>query len=109
MASPRYSRCASWGGRSGIATDYAGFPRGLAPLPAPLFHPFGESRQHLCRIVPADAAVGDALAVLERLAGDDLLPPLDQVRFHHHADDALLTAGELRGDVGRDVYLPLVL
>ena len=45
-------------------------------------------------IVPADAGVGDALAVDERLAGP-VLAPGDEVALDHHADDRALAARDL--------------
>src|SRR5260221_1241367 len=98
---------------AGIASDnacgYRVTPAGLAPPLAPLPHSFGECFEHLYRVVPAEARIGDALAELERLARNKLLAALDQVRFDHRADDALLAAAELRGDIGGDVRLPLAL
>src|SRR3954467_774516 len=79
VASPRDSRCASCCGVFAMGSrDYAGIqieeaPVGSALLLAPPSPPVGERFQHFDRIVPADAAVGDALPVLERLARHDLL------------------------------------
>jgi hypothetical protein len=44
---------------------------------------------------PVDAAVGDALAVDQRLAGDQLLRAGHQVALDHHAHDALVARGNL--------------
>src|SRR5574339_411912 len=60
-------------------------------------------------ILPAKARVGDALAVLQWLAGRELLAAFDQVRLDHRTDDALLAARDLRGDVARHVELAPVL
>lgn len=53
-------------------------------------------------LVPADAGVGDALAVDELFAGDKLLTSGDQVAFEHNAHDASVAAGDLAGDVAAD-------
>ena len=52
--------------------------------------------------VPADAGVGDALAVDQFAAGDELLRSGDQIAFKHHADDAAIAGGDLRGDIAAD-------
>src|SRR3970282_1632211 len=56
----------------------------LLALLAPLLHRVRQRAQDLRRVLPAQAAVGDALAEPERLARLDLLPALDQVRPERH-------------------------
>ena len=68
-------------------------------------HGLREAREHVHRLFPADAAIGDALAVDQRLARDHGLLSGDEVAFHHHADDAGLTRFHLRGDVFDDLGL----
>jgi hypothetical protein len=69
--------------------------------------------QHTHAVVPADAGVGDALAVGQRgrvvLAGGELLRAVVQVAFHHHAEDAAVAGGQLRAHVHHHVDLALVL
>src|SRR6218665_1209075 len=69
--------------------------------------------QHLDRIVPAEAGVGDALAVRELgrivLAGAELLRAVDQMALDHDAEDLLAAGLDLRGDVACHVELALVL
>src|SRR5471030_2498819 len=65
-----------------------------------LAHGGGQAVQHLHAAVPVDAAVGDGLAVDQLLARHQVLAPRHQMRFDHHADDAAVAAGHLRGDVG---------
>jgi len=54
---------------------------------------------------PVDAGVGDALAVDERFAGDELLCACDEVAFEHDADDAFVACGDLAGNVAADSEL----
>src|SRR5262245_54315701 len=81
---------------------------GLGAAP-PLLHRVGEDLEHLGRVAPAEAWVGDALAEDELLAGNQLLASLDEVRLDHDADDAARAAGDLRADRARDLDLSLVL
>ena len=53
-------------------------------------------------LIPADAGVGDALAVAELFAGDEFLGSCDEVAFEHHAHNAPVAAGNLAGDVAAD-------
>src|SRR5215831_11117699 len=48
--------------------------------------------------VPAQAGVGDALAVGQRPVRLDVLPPLDEVALDHHPDDRGVAARDLSGD-----------
>src|SRR5204862_833043 len=126
VASPRYSRCASCCGRSGIAADYAQtlplwvvdcrcgssiavvgrrLMRTLAPAPDR-----GRQRlEHAARIVPAEARVRDALSEEQRLGTFQILAPLHQVRLDHDADDATLAAFQLPTDVARHVHLSAIV
>ena len=63
--------------------------------------PAASCRSNADRRVPADAGVGDRLAVVERLAGRQILAAFVEMAFDHHAEDALLAGGHLRGDVVR--------
>ncbi len=58
---------------------------------------------------PVDAAVGDALAVDERLAGDELLRAGDEIALDHDADDVAIAGGDLRGDVVADDGLAAII
>ena len=75
----------------------------MCELEAALAHTVGQDVEHPDRILPADAGVGDADAVRERLAGDEVLPAFDQVGFHHDAEDTLVPCGHLTGDILHDV------
>src|SRR5450755_4200621 len=81
------------------------FAVGKASLP----HSVGEGFEERGGVVPAQARVGDGHAVRERLAGHEVLASGIEMAFHHHADDALLAGGKLRGDVGRDFHLLAVV
>src|SRR5215472_17594770 len=59
--------------------------------------------------VPAYAGVGDAHAVGERLAGQQILAAGVDMAFDHRADDPILAARDLRGDIARHLELPFVL
>src|SRR5688572_7327499 len=76
-------------------------------------HRLAQGLQHADRVVPADAGIGDALAVFERgrvvLAGVELLHAAVQVALDHHPEDATRAAGDLCGDVARHVDLALML
>ena len=52
--------------------------------------------------VPADAGVGDALAVDEFFAGNEFLGSGYEVAFEHDAHDAPVATGDLAGDVAAD-------
>src|SRR3954453_11846904 len=72
---------------------------GAASDAAPGLHCGSEPLQGRDGVVPVDAGVGDRLPVDELLAGDEVLPTLDQERLQHHADDRLVAVGHLVGDV----------
>src|SRR5687768_6614412 len=91
VASPISSRCASCCGRSPMPAIMPRFAPSFAPLP----HAPREHVQHLDRLLPAKARIGDALAEHERLAGLEVLATLHQVRLHHDADDVLLARRDL--------------
>src|SRR5688572_31387005 len=57
-----------------------------------------QSLEHLDRRLPIDAAVGDALAVAQGLAGHQVLLSADQMAFDHHADDAAVAVLDLPRD-----------
>src|SRR5207247_7960798 len=59
-------------------------------------------------VLPADAGVGDALAVYEGLCRNESLAAGLEMRFDHEADDAVLAGGDLARDLARDVDLALV-
>src|SRR3954465_8282805 len=102
VASPRYSRCSSCCGRSGIAADYAQTSvRTLAPAP----DRGGQRLEHTARIVPAQTRIGDALSEEQRLGAFQILASLHQVRLDHGADDATLAGFELPADVARHLHL----
>src|SRR5262245_25767205 len=103
MASPWYSRPASWRAGSPMC------PALCTELFSALPHRLGEAREQRRRVAPAEAGVGDALAELEPPAGFEVLAAFDEVRLDHHADDAPLAGGELRADVASHVDLALVL
>src|SRR6185295_11278984 len=94
---------ASWSATA--PTDASGAP--------PREHRLVERAQHGQRIIPADASVGDALAVLQLprvvLAGAELLRAVDQVALDHQPEDATRAVGDLRRDVARHRDLTLVL
>src|SRR5690606_16498843 len=72
--------------------------------PLPHTHGLREPLEHLDRLVPADAAVGDALAVRQRTAAE-ILAAGDEVALDHHADDPRLARFDLRGDGVDDLRL----
>src|SRR4051812_42637591 len=81
-----------------------GFRFGLESAGA---HCFGELVQHGQRVLPAEAAVGDAHTVLERLAGNEVLAARLQVALHHDTENALVACGNLPRYVVPDVDLLL--
>ncbi len=116
MAADRASRCA--GGRgAGRVSRRRRLPRrfsgGLiladAP-PATAANRIGELLQHPHRGLPADAAVGDALPVLQRrqVCRERLLA-LDQMALQHDAENVAAARGDLCTDLGRHLRLaPIV-
>src|SRR4051795_3434064 len=72
---------------------------GAASEAAPRLHRGSEPLQRRDGVLPVDTGVGDRLAVDQLLAGDEVLPPLDQERLQHHADDRLVPVRHLIGDV----------
>src|SRR5215831_11190295 len=69
----------------------------------------GQVAHHADGRVPADAGVGDAHAVGERLPGKQILAPGVDVALDHRADDPAIAAADLGRDVLRDFDLPFVL
>ena len=110
VASPRDSRCASCCWRSGMgafAPDYAGTAIFVFASPctacARVPSSFTESSQ------PRQASVMLCPKASAR-PGLEILAAFDEVRFHHHADDAPLAGGDLAADIGGDRRLaPVVL
>src|SRR5688572_9807029 len=80
------------------------FRLGLGLDPA-LSHGFRELVQDRPAFFPRDATVGDADAILERLAGYEVLPARFQVAFHHDAENAVVAASHLARHVVPDVDL----
>src|SRR5438132_12932576 len=72
---------------------------------AALAHPFGQLVEQLDAVRPAQARVGDRHAVVERLAGDEVLAPRIDVAFDHHAHYAALARRELPRDVAAHLEL----
>ena len=62
--------------------------------------------QRIFGFVPSDAGVGYALPVDELFAGDQLLRSRDKIALKHHADDSIVAAGNLSGNVTADRRLP---
>ena len=69
----------------------------------------GEGVEDLAGLVPVDAGVGDALAVDERLAWDDVLAAFDEMAFDHDAGDGVVSGADLAGDVVGDGGLVAVV
>src|SRR3954471_1572271 len=114
IASPRRSRCESCcgGTRSAMARALCRIGSDLRDASlqgAPALHRASQRVEQLHRGFPAEAAVGDALAECQRLAGLELLASLDEVRLDHQPDDAPLALSQLSGDVARHLDLLLVL
>src|SRR2546427_209114 len=76
-------------------------------MTAPVLRDFAADRR---RHLPAHAGVGDGLPVREALRVLEVLAPVHDERFHHHADDSGLALGDLGDDLARDHGLaPVVL
>src|SRR6267154_182554 len=73
-----------------------------------LAHRLGEILEQRHAVLPADAGIGDALAVYERLSRNEILASRLEVRFHHEADDAVFAGGNLARNLARDVDLALI-
>src|SRR5258707_10611133 len=112
LASPRYSRCARrWdnvGGALGMAAPLCrihaarGSRRGdSAGALAPRLYSACERVEQRHRSLPPKAGIGDALPELERLARLEVLAAFNEVRLHHHPDDAPFARADLAGDVAR--------
>src|SRR6185436_14982277 len=80
---------------------------GFHQLDTPPAHAIGERLEQLLAVLPADAAIGDALPVDERLTRHEILPPGFQVTLDHDAENAVLAGGELARDIGADLDLLL--
>src|SRR5437899_964596 len=67
----------------------------------------GEFAEQRIGLAPINAAVGDALPVDERLAGDKPLGAGYQVALDHDPDDVAVARGDLRGYVLADKRLAI--
>jgi hypothetical protein len=65
----------------------------------------GQGIDQTSRIFPADTGVGDALAVDERFARNQILTARLEMAFDHDADDARVAGSDLRGNVLADSEL----
>src|SRR6185295_7080473 len=65
---------------------------------ASTLHGGGQPLQQPHRGRPVHASVGDALAVDERLTGNEILSPADEVALDHHAADAPVARFDLLRD-----------
>src|ERR1700674_560728 len=74
----------------------------------PLAYRARQQADQLVAVFPPEAAIGDALTVDEFLARDQILPARLQMTFHHHAENAVLAAGDLREHVFCHVSLLLI-
>lgn len=68
-------------------------------------HSLGQFCEQKPSFVPADAGIGDALAVDQLAAGNEFLRARDQIAFEHHADDAAISRGDLARDIAADSRL----
>src|SRR5262249_35356560 len=84
-----------------------GLPQLTAPVVASRPDSVRQLSQHLFSGRPVDAAVGDALPIGQRNAGDNVLAASDQVALDHDADDAPIAVCYLAGDVSCDARLVL--
>src|SRR6266536_2790185 len=78
-------------------------------LHAPAAHGGGEGLEDADRVLPTDAAVGDALAVGELLARHEVLTARHEVALDHDSEDALVAPADLLADVLADGDLVLRL
>src|SRR5262249_44662293 len=62
-------------------------------------HTLGQLVENGHRRIPTQACVGDALAIHEMVAIDEVLTAVDEEALHHDAEDASLALGELGGDL----------
>ena len=69
----------------------------------------GELLEQRVGLVPVDAGVGNALAVGERLTGNELLRAGNQIALEHHPDYVRIAPGNLGGDVSADNRLTVVI
>src|SRR5882672_3720988 len=77
-------------------------------LQTPIAHRLGKALEQLHALFPAEARIGDGLAIRQRLAWHQVLAPRDQVALHHQSDDSSLAAFELLGNVLDHADLVLV-
>src|ERR1051326_3800627 len=75
----------------------------------PVSHRICDFLQEWYGFLPPDASIRDALAVDEFFAWEQVLAPPFQVTFDHHADDSLITSGNLFGDILSDFDLAQVV
>ena len=64
----------------------------LLGLQPPLANAVGKHVEHLAAVLPADAAVGDAHAIDQFLAGNQVLPAGLEMAFEHDPEDARVAA-----------------
>src|SRR5271169_1413955 len=63
------------------------------------WHGIRQFSKQLRGFIPSHARIGDALAMSQRLTGNQLLCTWDQIALQHDADDAPLAGGELFRDI----------
>src|SRR6056297_1735675 len=72
-------------------------------------HRLGEPMNDRSAVIPADAGIRDALTVGQRLVGNHVLSPGDQMTLDRRADNAGIPTGNLAGDILGHLDLPGVL
>src|SRR2546430_6806807 len=88
--------------RASFVIGHSSFPISIL-LPGAAPHCVRESVQHFHGRLPADARIGDTLAIAQAAPSiDDLLPALDQMAFQHDAADGARASSDLSGNVGGD-------
>ena len=65
----------------------------------------GESIDQVAAVFPADASIGDTLAVDEWFPGEQILSSGFEVAFDHEAENAWVAGGDLPGHVLADAHL----
>src|SRR5687768_9978632 len=106
-----YSSCASAATRplrsgqltSSVASSCA--MSGLLEQRAACAHGSGEVFEHRQGLAPAQARIGDALPVLQRLPWLVVLAAFVEMALHHHAKDTRLALGDLLRDGVHDLGL----
>src|SRR5258708_21600912 len=80
---------------------------GFEQLHATLAHGLGKGIEQFAAVFPADAGVGNALAVDERLARHQVLAAGFEMAFEHDTEYAVLPRGELTRDILTNFHLIL--